>query len=202
MDCSLSKADLHQLVLEMGAFSKIMGGKAMDRRPKFPYKCKNGASCPFQVCGNCWFVHDGDAISTVNQQAVKASSMPKETQHSSELLLNKLTGITTEFEKKLVNLSQSIDLRLAAFESKLEAMADAILKNEVDVQELQEEQVVIRKPEEISQNSSQLKVEIAKELGETFQLGIAKSFEEFGKLMDARFSHIESKIYQHDGGTT
>ena len=91
-------------------------------------KCKNGASCPFQVCGNCWFVHDGDAISTVNQQAVKASSTPKTTQHSSELLLNKLTGITTEFEKKLVNLSQSIDLRLAAFESKLEAMADAILR--------------------------------------------------------------------------
>ena len=185
MDSSLSKGDIEEFVLEMRSLSKMMRGKAMEKRPKFPYKCKNGSSCPFSACGSCWFVHDDDALPIVSPRNVKASNTPVKPTRSQEPLQNKLT-IIADFEKKLVDLSKSIDHRLAAFESKLDAMADAIFKNETDLQEMQEEKAVSSKPEELRQNMDD-------RIDEKLEIFMKESVK-FGKFRSELAADLDNKV--------
>ena len=194
MDSSLSKADIEELLLEMGSFSKMMRGRTKEKKPKFPYKCKNGSSCPFLACGSCWFVHDDDALPIVSQHNVKVSNMPMKFTQPQESLQDKLRVID-DFEKKFVDLSKSIDHRLAAFELKLDAMADEIFKNEADVQEMQEEKAVISKPEELRQNIDERideKLEIF--LKESVKCAFEAAFASFSQTVGEKVVVIEREL--------
>ena len=50
---------------EIRSLCKTMKSRSSQRRPRFPFHCKNGPLCPFLACHSCWFVHEGDEVPTI-----------------------------------------------------------------------------------------------------------------------------------------
>ena len=201
----VKESDIAELMLEMRSLTKVMKSRASQRRPRFPFKCRNGVACPFQACHGCWFVHEGDEMPTSS----KSEEKPAETLQklkSTESFHEKVIDTATKFENKLADLSKSIDHRLAVMHDKLEAMADAIIENEFDTKELQvnahkedvhTHDVVSDFHEKQSEN---MKLEIESKIDEKLKIFMKESVKcAFENAMAAFAEHVGARIEKIEG---
>ena len=59
------KGEVAELLSEVRGLTKMMRTKVVQPRPRFPHACRNGSSCLFLACKSCWFVHEGDEVSSL-----------------------------------------------------------------------------------------------------------------------------------------
>jgi len=184
-----------ELVHEMRSLSSLLKAKS-ERKPRFPYLCKNGASCPFLACRSCWFVHDGDGVEVKHNDANRvgiATNNQKQVSQTQDINM-RLTNMRQVLENKLVDLSKSLDHRFAELESRLDALADSVLSNESDMQDILCKRDAVAPSVTPTLSMEVIKLEVAKDVSTMFQDGLGKSFDAFGKLMENRFSVIEAKL--------
>jgi hypothetical protein len=190
-DASRPTGDMADVMAEIRSLATLMKAKVRPLRPRFPYLCKNGACCPFLACGTCWFSHDADAKSpkTINTNDAENEKL----QHQ---LDKKLAAMQSTIDRKMTDFAKYVDTRFSEVDAKLEAMAEAFIKDEADVPSLHEKSLSPNgDAAELSGAQVQaVKFDIMKDLSETFQNGVRLSFEAFGKIIEARMAKIESKI--------
>jgi hypothetical protein len=190
-DACRPKGDMADVLAEIRSLANLMKAKVRPQRQRFPFFCRNGASCPFLACGTCWFSHDAEAKSTKTSSTNDAENEKLQCQ-----LDKKVAAMQATIDKKMTDLAKYVDKRLSDVDAKLEAMAEAFIKVEADSPTLHEKNLSSNGDvAELSLSQVQaFKLDIVKDLSDTFQDGVRLSFEAFGKIIEARMAKIEAKI--------
>ena len=125
-----SQDSLSEVLLAVQALTKVVATQQnKGRRRRFPYLCRNGPSCPWKACGACWFKHEAEERE-LPQQVSEMTATPAAS------LETKLAEVKANMEKKVGELSKYVDRCFDNMESKLEALAEAVFKQESDVLEM------------------------------------------------------------------
>ena len=206
MPAKVGSDALDEILLEVRSLKKAMSGKDITRRPRFPFPCKNGRLCPYHACTSCWFIHDDDASPKVGRSTkscdLDSGKRPQgsNTDRSSQLEAKfgkTISEVQATMEKKFTDFSSYVDRHIAGIESKLEALAEAVVKNE---DELEDSVIEVRVDRRIDEKLSPfMKVAAVDEkLDEFMRNGVKDVFEAamstFAKHVGARIQTIEDRI--------
>ena len=156
----------------------MMKAKAKPQRQRFPHLCENGASCPFLACGTCWFSHDADAKCTKD-----ISTNDTENEKLQHQVDKKIAATQSTMDKKMTGFSKYVEKRLSEVDAKLEALAEAFIKDEADSPTLLENDLRPNSDVELLDVSQvqAIKFDVIKGLSATFQDGVRRSLKHLHK---------------------
>jgi hypothetical protein len=195
------KGDVANILLEVRSLSEMMKTRVCKQRPRFPFACKNGPSCPFLACGSCWFRHEGDDVdlqSTANKPTTVSNNKDEKQLKALDM---KITDFQNHVDSKLASLSSYIDQQLANVFGKLDALAEATFQNETDITELSaisakagREAPCVAKDLQSSSAFVELQAEIAKEIEAKFDSKLQVGLDQMRSLIQALVEALGDKV--------
>jgi len=204
---------VNEVMQAIKALTKVVAAKNTKGSQRFPHLCRNGPDCHWYACGSCWFRHD---------ELHKDISLPTQTEskvsRDIKVLESQIVNVKATIDKRLDDLSCHMERCFACFEAKLDNMSGQT--GEISIDECENFNAKVESLDAkvcsltalVSANQQhiesgkkvanikdadlerKMKSDITEELGKAFKEGMAKSFESFGELVEARFSAIEIKI--------
>jgi len=124
-DCTLS-----DVVQELRTLTKFMKTRHAKQKQRFPFACKNGRLCPYLACNSCWFKHDDVEPTEVNGK--------KEHPDAAQAAFDKNVAVMkAAVDKKIQDFTKHMDERMYCIESKLDALAQCVSKNDEEIQQLE-----------------------------------------------------------------
>ena len=183
---SVKKQDSQDEILQaIQALTKVVTlRQSKGNQRRFPFLCRNGASCPWKACGACWFKHqDEDQQQPPQQNEIATFNVIS--------MESKVADITKNIDKKLSELSKYVDRCLGEMESKLQTLAETFFKHE---DELHEMTAASHSATDYSQSfKAALKAELEDSWGEKLDSKLDKAKLETNALFEATFTVLVEK---------